>query len=222
MRLEQNSSGTADRLFEGIPSDFTSWMSHGDSVEKTGSGYKEIAQSENGVIAAAAHKEKPFWGVQFHPEISHCEYGEKILENFACGICGAQKQWSLEQYIELESRRIAEQAGSFEVLLLISGGVDSTVAAGLLLKALDPEKVWLMYIDTGLMRRGETAEVEKNLKTLGARHLLTVNAEERFLSALKGISDPEEKRKVIGDTFIRVQEKRPMLLKATTMWEHLL
>ena len=160
-----------DPLFDGVPADFQSWMSHGDSVSRLGKNYRLIAESENGVPAAAAHMEKPLWGVQYHPEASHCEYGYRVLENFACRICGAKKEWTLEQYIDQETVRIRELAGDRDVLLLISGGVDSTVAAALLLKALDHSKVWLMYVDTGMMRKGESEEVARNLRVLGAEHL---------------------------------------------------
>ena len=112
----------------------------------------------------------------------------------------------MEAYLEQVSRELAEQARDRNVLLLISGGVDSTVLGGLLLKALPPEKVHLMYIDTGMMRKDESAEVEKNLRSLGARNLYLINAEERFLTALAGVEDPEEKRRIIGDMFIQVQE----------------
>ena len=194
-------------LFQDIPEKFLSWMSHGDSVAALGENYELIAESENGVPAAAAHKSKPFWGVQFHPEASHCEYGVDLLENFACGICKAEKQWTLEQYIEQESAALRERTGDRDVLLLISGGVDSTVAAALLLKALPREKVWLMYIDTGMMRKGESEEVAENLKALGAENLLLIDARKRFLEPLKGVLDPEKKRKIIGDVFIEVQEQ---------------
>ncbi|OQX28691.1 MAG: glutamine-hydrolyzing GMP synthase [Spirochaeta sp. LUC14_002_19_P3] len=193
-------------LFAGVKEEFSSWMSHGDSVTRLGGDFQAIAQSENGLIAAAAHETLPLFGVQFHPEASHCEEGSHILENFAVGICGCRKQWSLESCLEEQTALIRERAGSGNVLLLISGGVDSTVAAALLLRALPPKQVWLMYIDTGLMRKGETKEVEANLKLLGAENLLIINAEECFLSALKGLNDPEEKRRAIGDTFIQVQQ----------------
>jgi len=194
-------------LFKDIPEDFLSWMSHGDSVAALGTDYELIAESENAVPAAAAHIKKPFWGVQFHPEASHCEYGVNLLENFACGICGARKQWTLEEYIEQESNALKEKAAGRNVLLLISGGVDSTVAAALLLKALPRDRVWLMYIDTGMMRKGESEEVAVNLRALGAENLLLIDAKERFLKPLEGVSDPEKKRKIIGDVFIQVQEE---------------
>ena len=197
----------ANPLFKGIPGEFLSWMSHGDSVTVPGKNYEIIAESENGVPAAGAHISKPFWGVQFHPEISHCEYGVNLLENFACGICGATKEWTLEKYIEQESETLQKKAAGKNVLLLISGGVDSTVAAALLLKALPRDKVWLMYIDTGMMRKGESEEVAVNLRALGAENLLLIDAKDRFLKPLEGVSDPEKKRKIIGDVFIQVQEE---------------
>jgi len=197
----------ANPLFKDIPEEYQSWMSHGDSIAVLGNNYELIAESENSFPAAAAHISKPYWGVQFHPEASHCEYGVDVLENFACGICGAEKEWTLEQYIERESEALKKKAEGRNVLLLISGGVDSTVAAALLLKALPREKVWLMYIDTGMMRKGESEEVAINLRALGAENLLLIDAEDRFLKPLEGVTDPEKKRKIIGDVFIQVQEE---------------
>lgn len=194
-------------LFAGVPGSFQSWMSHGDSVTCLGSGYRSIAESENSVVAAAGHIERGLWGVQFHPEASHCEYGTRILENFAAGICGGKKEWSLETYLETKIEEIRFKTANRDVLLLISGGVDSTVAASLLLKALPQEKVWLMYIDTGMMRKGESDQVAADLRKSGAENLLLINARDRFLRPLAGITDPEMKRKIIGDTFIQVQQE---------------
>lgn len=196
-----------DRLFAGIPSSFLTWMSHGDSVEILGEGFTQTAESENGLIAAASHRELPWWGVQFHPEASHCAYGTEILENFVGGICGARKEWSLEAYVESETRLLRERVGERDVLLLISGGVDSTVAAALLLEVLPREKVWLMYVDTGLMRKDESREVADGLQRLGAENLLLIDARKDFVAALAEVEDPEMKRKIIGDTFIQVQER---------------
>lgn len=193
-------------LFEGIPEGFISWMSHGDSVEQLGEGFNLLAESQHH-IAAAMHAEKPLYGIQFHPEVTHCEYGLRVLENFAVRICAARKQWSMKTYLDQVSADIRERVSDREVLLLISGGVDSTVTGGILLAALDPSKVHLMYIDTGLMRRNESVEVVTTLKKLGAQNLHIVDAGDRFLSALQGESDPEEKRRIIGDMFVRVQEK---------------
>lgn len=193
------------RLFEDVPDSFVSWMSHGDSVKTPASSFRVIARSENHV-AAAWDETRNIYGIQFHPEVTHCEYGTRILKNFAVGVCGARPEWTMDAYLKEISEEIREQAADRPVLLLISGGVDSTVVAGLLLKTLPPDRVHLMYIDTGLMRKNETLEVEASLRRLGATHLHIIDASERFLSGLAGVSDPEEKRKIIGDLFIRVQE----------------
>jgi GMP synthase (glutamine-hydrolysing) len=199
-------------LFEGVPSGFNSWMSHGDSIAVLAPGYEITAVSDNHPAAAWNH-EKRIWGIQFHPETTHNDYGNQILENFAFGICKASKDWNLDKVLELESRKIRERVGKKDVLLLISGGVDSTVAGAMLLKILESSQVHLMYIDTGLMRKNESEEVAGILKQLGAENLHLVQAESRFLSALKGLTDPEAKRKAIGDTFIRVQEEEVAQLK---------
>jgi GMP synthase (glutamine-hydrolysing) len=194
-------------LFKDIPDGFVSWMSHGDSLEKIAPGFSLVGESEHKLPAVGFNSEKNIYGLQFHPEVTHCEYGIKILENFVCTICQARKEWSMDRYIEEEGERIRKRVGKQNVLLLISGGVDSTVAGGLLLKSLSPEQVYLMYIDTGMMRKGESVEVAENLKQLGAKNLFLIDARERFLTALEGVSDPEGKRKIIGDMFIKVQEK---------------
>ena len=194
-------------LTDGIPDNFLSWMSHGDSLNSLAPGFTLIGRSENDHPAIGWNKEKNWYGIQFHPEVTHCDYGNKLLENFCCAVCGASKDWNLDLFIEQVSVRVRRQVGKEKVLLLISGGVDSTVAGGLLLKILDPDQVYLMYIDTGMMRKGESEEVAKNLKELGATHLHLIDARDRFLNPLKGVSDPEEKRKIIGDRFIHVQEE---------------
>lgn len=199
------SYGVENPLFAGIPEGFVSWMSHGDSIETLAPGFIELARSEHHT-AAAWIPDRRIYGLQFHPEVSHCEYGSKILENFAAEICGARKEWDMDAYLESVSAELREKAGNKDVLLLISGGVDSTVVGGLLLKALNPRQVHLMYIDTGLMRKDESAEVERILKELGAENLYLIDASERFLSALQGVDEPERKREIIGDLFIRVQE----------------
>ncbi|WP_321991652.1 glutamine-hydrolyzing GMP synthase [Marispirochaeta aestuarii] len=193
-------------LFNDIPDGFTSWMSHGDSIEQPGEGFELIAQSEHH-IAAAWNRDKQLYGIQFHPEVSHCENGVEILRNYVLEICGANAAWSMEAYLEQVSAEIRKRVGKERVLLLISGGVDSTVVGGLLLQALPHEQVYLMYIDTGLMRKDESVEVERTLRSLGAKNLSIIHAEEEFLSALAGIDDPEEKRRIIGDLFITVQAR---------------
>jgi GMP synthase (glutamine-hydrolysing) len=205
--LDHEPSGSRDPLLAGLPTEFSSWMSHGDSIETPAPGFDVLASSEGGIPAALHSKAHNAWGLQFHPEVSHCEQGMRILENFVVGICGAQRQWSMEAYLDEVAESLREKVGLGEALLLISGGVDSTVAGALLLKILDPDKVHLLYIDTGLMRKAESEEVMRNLRSLGAKHLQKVDAEREFLSALAGLEDPEAKRKAIGDLFITIQER---------------
>ncbi|MDR0567691.1 MAG: glutamine-hydrolyzing GMP synthase [Spirochaetaceae bacterium] len=183
------------------------WMSHGDTLTRLAPGFREYGHSGSGFPAVVAHESKPWYGLQFHPEAAHCERGTEILAGFVFGVCACKADWTMERYIETVRGGIAEKAGTHPVLLLISGGVDSAVAAGLLLKALPAEQVRLMYMDTGLMRKDETKAVETSLKRLGAGHIHIIHCEEAFLSALKGVSDPEIKRKTIGDLFIEIQER---------------
>jgi len=197
----------SDPLLMGIDSGFVSWMSHGDSIQELAPSYKMIAQTENGIPAIVRHISLPHWGLQFHPEVTHCEEGMQILANFIFNICQAKADWSMETYFSQIQAQIKKQVGSQKVLLLISGGVDSSVVAALLLKSLDPEQVHLMYIDTGLMRKNESSEVENLLQQLGARHIHHINASQVFLKALRGVKDPEKKRRLIGDLFMRVQAK---------------
>ncbi len=203
--IEPGQETPASALYNAIPDGFTSWMSHGDSIVGLPAGAEAVSRSENGLIGTVSFSQGPFLGIQYHPEVSHCDHGSDILENFAVAICGAKKEWNLERYREDARESIRRHAGDRPVLLLISGGVDSTVAAALLLDAMDPEQVHLMYVDTGLMRNKETAEVTEALKRFGAKQLYIVDAEARFLDALAGVEDPEEKRKRIGDLFVEIQ-----------------
>ena len=196
-------------LFAGVPAEFHSWMSHGDAAEHVAPGFRCLASSEFGAVAAVesdtASFPGPVFGLQFHPEVSHTEFGRRILDNFATAVCGARRQWSLQS---VERRAVAElraAVGSKPVVLMISGGVDSTVVAALLLKALVPEQVHLLYVDTGLMRLDETDEVRATLERLGATNVQVVDAAEQFYRALAGVTEPEEKRRIIGDLFIEVQ-----------------
>ncbi|MCA1950586.1 MAG: glutamine-hydrolyzing GMP synthase, partial [Treponema sp.] len=186
---------------------FTAWMSHGDSLAKLAPGFIQVGTSAHGFPAVLIHETKPWFGLQFHPEVTHCEGGRDILKAFALDVCGAAPEWTMERYIEEVRENLAQRVGKNPVLLLISGGVDSTVAGALLLKTLDPDQVHLMYMDTGLMRKNETEIVSANLNRLGARHLHIIHCEKEFLSALKGLTDPEEKRRAIGDLFISIQER---------------
>jgi GMP synthase (glutamine-hydrolysing) len=194
-------------LLEGLPDGFISWMSHGDTIQRVAPGYRVVATTENDLPAIVVHDSKPIYGLQFHPEVTHSQHGEQLLENFALRVCGAKRQWNVEAYLRTIREKVTDSVGDKKVLLLTSGGVDSTVVAALLLATLSPDQVYLMYIDSGLMRKNESEEVAELLGRLGARHLHVIDASDRFLDALAGVSDPEEKRRIIGDMFISVQEQ---------------
>jgi GMP synthase (glutamine-hydrolysing) len=182
-------------------------MSHGDTLTKLAPGFIQVGTSETSFPAVVIHESKSWFGLQFHPEVTHSEGGLDILAAFTFGVCRCEKNWTMEQYVEEVRRNLAAKVGSNPVLLLISGGVDSTVAGALLLKTLDPNQVHLMYMDTGLMRKDETKAVKVALEKLGAKHLHIIYCENEFLSSLKGLEDPEAKRKAIGDLFITIQER---------------
>ncbi len=200
-------SGKNNPLLDGIPDGFTSWMSHGDSIKEPPPNFEILADSENGLISILFNRTKNIYGIQFHPEVTHCEYGTRVLENFAGKICKAKREWNLDKYIDQTTEFIKRKVGNTEILLLISGGVDSSVLAALLLKSLKPEQVHLMYIDTGLMRKGESQEVFNSLRDLGAKNIHTIDASREFLTHLRGITNPEKKRRIIGDLFIEIQER---------------
>jgi len=200
-------------FLKNFKSSFTAWMSHGDTLTRLAPGFKEYGTSSTGYTAVAAHDQMPWFGLQFHPEVTHCEEGDNILGAFVFDVCGCKKNWSMERYIDELKQTLKERAGDKPVLLLISGGVDSTVAGAALLKALNEDQVHLLYFDTGLMRRNETAAVRAILEKLGAKNIHIIMCGEEFLSALKGKTDPEEKRKIIGDLFITIQEREVSRLK---------
>ncbi|MCL2193127.1 MAG: gamma-glutamyl-gamma-aminobutyrate hydrolase family protein, partial [Treponema sp.] len=200
--------GGAVRFLEGFcaPS-FTAWMSHGDTITGLAPGFVQYGTSESGFPAVVAHKSKPWFGLQFHPEVTHCEGGDDMLGAFVFGACACEKGWTMQHYVDEMRAALNSRVGADPVLLLISGGVDSTVAGALLLKTLSGEQIHLMYMDTGLMRKNETEIVRASLEKLGAKHLHIVHCEDEFLSALKGVTDPEAKRRAIGDLFITIQER---------------
>jgi len=186
---------------------FTSWMSHGDTLTRLAPGFRQYGVSVTGYPAVVIHESKPWFGIQFHPEVTHCERGLEILAAFTFGVCGCGAGWTMEHYVEEVRSSLIIQVRENPVLLLISGGVDSTVAGALLLKTLKPDQVHLMYMDTGLMRKDETRDVKAALERLGAKHLHIIHCEDEFLRALKGLEEPEAKRRAIGDLFITIQER---------------
>ncbi len=191
-------------LFTGLPKRFTVWMSHGDSVTKLPKGFENLAQTRHLPIAAMGDIKNRWYGVQFHPEVEHTPLGREILKNFLFQICRARSTWTMAEFIVEKTREIREQVGRERVLCAVSGGVDSTVMATLLYEAIG-DKLVAVFVDNGLLRQGEVAEV---LKTLRSRlPVRFVPAAERFLIRLKGVTNPEEKRRRIGAEFIRVFEE---------------
>lgn len=193
-------------LFEGIPVESTVWMSHGDHVKTLPTGFKKIGSSPNTENCAIASLESPIYGVQFHPEVFHTGYGKEILSNFLFSICSCKPDWNPGAFIEESIEKIRKEAGDSVAICALSGGVDSTVAAVLVHRALGDNLI-CVHIDNGLMRKNESAKVVKQLKERTGLKIIHVDASELFLDRLEGITSPEEKRKIIGHSFIEVFEK---------------
>ncbi|MBO4368039.1 MAG: glutamine-hydrolyzing GMP synthase [Clostridia bacterium] len=193
------------RLFEGVPDKSICWMSHTDYVKEVPAGFRITAYTDNCPCAAMCDEEHGIYGVQFHPEVTHTEYGRTILRNFIFHVCGCTADWKMEDFIETSVNRYRRELAGKKVLLALSGGVDSSVAAILLHKAVSDNLV-CVFVDHGLMRKGESDYIENVIgKKLGV-NLIRVDARERFISRLAGITDPEQKRHIIGEEFIRVFE----------------
>ena len=190
-------------LFNGLPDRFIVWMSHGDRVSALPAGFEVSAMSANCPCAAIGNPEKRLFGIQFHPEVVHTEYGGHILSNFVFGICRANADWHLASWIDDTVGRLKAQIGNDEVVLGLSGGVDSSVAAVLLNRAIGP-RLHCIFVDNGLLRWREAEQVEAMFGRNLGLDLTVVRAAQRFYGALKGLEDPEAKRKAIGKTFIDV------------------
>ena len=189
-------------LFKGTPINQMVWMSHGDSVHKIPNGFKAIAKTNDCPFAAIENSERKIYGLQFHPEVNNSIFGKNILENFVFNICKASKSWSMDAYVNEQVESIKQTVGNKNVLLGISGGVDSTVAAVLIHKAIG-NQLTCMFIDHGLLRKNEADIVMERFCRHGI-NVIKIDASERFLSLLAGVSEPEKKRKIIGKTFIDV------------------
>ena len=192
------------KLFTGLPSEFTVWMSHGDKVEKLPAGFRACGSTSDCEFAAIADEGKKIFGLQFHPEVTHTEHGLKILSNFIFSVCGCEKNWTMENYLQQKISEIKKQAGRKNVFLLLSGGVDSSVCLALLGRALGAERIHALHVDTGFMREGESALVKKELGKLGIKEIHVVKAEKNFFGALEGVAEPEEKRGIIGRLFVEI------------------
>lgn len=196
-------------LFAGISAPTRVWMSHGDHLTRIPSGFRTIAHTDNSPIAAIENAERRIYGLQFHPEVYHTRHGQEIFANFLYRVAGLKGGWSAESFIESSIHRIRETVGDRNVLLGLSGGVDSSVAAVLIHRAVG-RQLTCMFVDTGLLRRDEAREVETVFREHFRINLISITAGPLFLSKLTGVVDPEHKRKIIGETFIEVFEREAL------------
>jgi len=217
IRSDHHEYGKAELEIVGYPDDVSPlfaecdnnrivWMSHSDRVDTLPEGFKVIATSDNSPYAAIANDEKRVYAMQFHPEVQHSEEGYLMLRNFAKNICGVTEKWKMEHFLKEQIAKIREQVGDGKVLCGLSGGVDSSVVAAMLYEAIGDQLV-PVFVDNGLLRKGEREQVEQVFKVNLKVPLVVADARELFLSRLEGVENPEEKRKIIGHTFIEVFEQ---------------
>ena len=197
----------SDGLFAGFTAGetLTTWMSHGDHIDEPPKDYSVLAESNGNPISAFRHETRPIFGVQFHPEVAHTPRGGEIISNFLFGICKAEPTWTAGAFIEEEIRKVRKLVGKSRVICGLSGGVDSSVAAALVHRAIG-DQLTCIFVDTGLLRLHEREQVERTFRSQIGMKLVTVDASAQFLKRLAGISDPEKKRTIIGHTFIDVFE----------------
>jgi GMP synthase (glutamine-hydrolysing) len=199
-------------LFYNIPHYTQVWMSHADKVVKLPEGFAVIGRTFNAPFAAVRNKEKKIWGVQFHPEVSHTLLGKEMLKNFTVRICKCKQDWTMGNFLTEKQTEIRKMVGGKKAICALSGGVDSSVAAVLVHNAIG-DNLTCIFVDNGLLRKGEREQVEKTFRDNFHIPLIVVDAKDRFLKALKGITDPEQKRKIIGNLFIEVFEEEAKKLK---------
>ncbi|GAB3999276.1 glutamine-hydrolyzing GMP synthase [Nocardioides marmoraquaticus] len=192
-------------LLSDLPAEHRVWMSHGDAVSRAPEGFAVLAATTATPVAAFEDTDRRLAGVQWHPEVMHTEHGQKVLEHFLHEIAGCRPTWTMVNIVEEQVERIREQVGDGQAICALSGGVDSAVAAALVQRAIG-DRLTCVYVDHGLMRAGETEQIERDFVAATGADLVTVDAEKRFLDALAGVTDPEQKRKIIGREFIRVFE----------------
>jgi len=220
------------QLFQGLPKLLTVWMSHGDEAEELPPGFRLTAKTPN-AVAAIENAERKMWAVQFHPEVHHTPLGSDILRNFALGICGAKPSWTPQHFIDATVAQVKQQVGNGRAICGLSGGVDSSVAAVLVDRALrdDPGKPALsgaegsrltcVFVNNGVLRKNEFEKVQQNLRDNLGLHLVAVDATDRFMKKLAGVTDPETKRKIIGNEFIEVfddEAKRILKVEGKVEW----
>ncbi|HTN52413.1 MAG TPA: glutamine-hydrolyzing GMP synthase [Anaeromyxobacter sp.] len=200
-------------LFQGLPAQLDVWMSHGDRVEALPPGFEPVATTGNAPFAAAEDRRRRYYAVQFHPEVVHTPRGKDVLRNFALGVCGCSGTWSMRAYVDVAVEQIRAQVKDGHVICALSGGVDSAVAALLVHRAIG-DRLRCIFVDNGVLRSGERGQVEEVFGRMFHLPLVTVDASRRFLSRLAGVTDPEQKRKIIGREFIAVFEEEVERLAA--------
>ncbi|ASR34155.1 glutamine-hydrolyzing GMP synthase [Prauserella marina] len=204
---------TGGALHDDLPEKHPVWMSHGDLVDKAPEGFTVTASSAGAPVAGFENVERRFAGVQYHPEVAHSPHGQEVLRRFLHEIAGIRPQWTTSSIVDDQVSRIREQIGSAQAICALSGGVDSAVAGALVQRAIG-DQLTCVFVDHGLLRSGERTQVERDFVAATGVNLVTVDAKDRFLGALAGVTDPEEKRKIIGREFIRVFEESARELKA--------
>lgn len=217
---DANGDARINRLFQGLATPFNVWMSHGDQLQALPTGFHAIGKTASAPFAAIAHDTKAQFGIQFHPEVTHTPQGTQILKNFVVGVCQASTNWTMSSFIDKEIERIRNVVGpTAQVIGAVSGGVDSTVAAALMKRAIG-DRFHAILVDNGVMRLNECASVKALLHDKLGINLNVVDASDRFMSLLKGVTDPEQKRKIIGNTFIHVFEAEAARLESAAEHEH--
>ena len=200
------------QLFKGLPKKWVSWMSHGVYVSRLPKGFFKTAYTKSTVVAACENPDRRIYGVQFHPEVLHSQFGTHVIQNFLFPICGFHRSWTMKNFIKETVSRTRHKVGRDRIILGLSGGVDSSVAAALLSKAIGKQLICI-FVNNGLLRKGEEQEVRKAFQGKFNLNLRVVNAEEIFLKKLKGVTDPERKRKIIGHEFIYVFQRESKKIK---------